>query len=105
MNVLTAGDCEAGEVAIPGGDSVTVVDHDGASVATEKVREGHCAICGCQYWLTDCGGNIHAGVECTFAVKWIDAFAERACDLAFNRPEVWGGIGAHPVGGRGILGQ
>jgi len=43
---LSGGDGEAGKMAVARGDAVSVVDHDGASVAALKVGEGHDAVGG-----------------------------------------------------------
>ena len=103
VDVLSGGDGEAGEMSVTGGDAVAVIDHDSATVSAEEVGEGDGAVGGGDDGGSDNGGNIDAGVECAFSVKWIDAFAEGAGDLAFDGPEVGSGVGAGPVGGGGIF--
>ena len=90
---------------VAGRDAVSVVDDDGAPVASHEIGKGYGAVGRREHGLSDYGGNIHAGVECAFTVEWIDALAKRAGNLAFDRPEIRSGVGAHPVGGGGILGQ
>src|SRR5579862_553399 len=92
-------------MSVTGGDAVAVIDHDGASVSAEEVGEGDGAVGGGDDGRSDDGGNIDAGVEGAFSIKWIDTFAERAGDLAFDGPEVRSGVGADPVGGGGIFGE
>ena len=103
VDVLSGGDGEAGEVAVAGGNAVAVVEHDGASVASEEVGEGDGAVGGSDHGRAYVGGDIDAGVEGAFSVKGIDALAEGAGDLAFNGPEIGSGIGADPIGGGGIF--
>src|SRR5271169_2530026 len=43
VDVLAGGYSEAGKMAVAGGDAVAVVDHDGASVAAEEIRESYYA--------------------------------------------------------------
>src|SRR6266853_216919 len=105
VNVLAGGDGEARKMAVAGCNSVSVVNHDGATVAAEEVGEGHGAVRGSNHRGAHVGGNIYAGVESAFSIKWIDALAEGAGDLAFDRPEIWSCIGASPVCGRGVLGE
>ena len=99
MDVLPGGDGEAREVAVASGDAVAVVEHDGASVAAEEVGEGDGAIGRRDHGRAYVGGDIDAGVEGAFSVKGIDAFAERAGDLAFDGPEIGSRVGADPIGG------
>ncbi len=40
-----------------------------------------------------------------FSIKWIDALAEGAGNLAFDRPEIRRCIGTSPIGRRGVLGE
>ena len=105
MDVLSGGNGEAGKVAVAGGDAVAVVDHDGASVAALKVGESNEAVGRSDHGRADTRGNIDAGMEGAFSVKRIDALAEGAGDLAFDRPEVRSRVGADPVCRGGVLGE
>jgi len=105
VDVLSGSDGEAGEVAVAGGDAVAVIEHDGASVAAEEVGEGDGAVGRRDHGRAYVGGDIDAGVEGAFSVKGIDAFAERAGDLAFDGPEIGSRVGADPIGGGGIFGE
>src|SRR5580704_3730231 len=102
MDLLAGGYGEAGKVAVAGGDAVAVIDHDGLAVSTKEVGEGDHAIGGRDDGVTVRAANIHPAVKRTFPVKWVDALAEAAGDLAFNRPETGRGAGAGPIGRGGV---
>lgn len=76
MDVLTRGDGEAGEMAISCGDSVSVIENDGASVAPTEISEFDNAIGWRDHRLTDGGGDIYAAVECSFTIERVNPFAK-----------------------------
>src|ERR1700722_7545565 len=92
-------------MAVARGDAMAVIDHDGASVASEEIGEGYNAIGRRDYRRTHYGGNVDSGVECAFPVEGIDALPERAGNLTFHGPEIGRGIGANPVGGGGVFSE
>ena len=100
VDVLSGGNGEAGKVAVTRADAVAVVDHYGASVASEEVGESDGAVGRSDHGRAYICRNVDAGVKGAFPVKGIDAFAERAGDLAFDGPEIGSGIGANPIRGR-----
>src|SRR5947209_4130185 len=83
VDVLPGGDGEAGKMAVAGGDAVSVVNHDGATVAAQKISESNCAVSRSDHGRADTGGDIDTGVERAFSIERIDALAEGAGDLAF----------------------
>src|SRR5208337_3579304 len=97
MNVLSGGDGEARKMAESGRNSVSVVDHDGASVTAQVIGEGHDSVGGCDHGGADSGGNIDTGVEGAFSIKRIDALAKGTGYLAFDRPQVGSGVRADPI--------
>ena len=104
MNVLAGGNGEAGQMSVAGRDAVSVVDHDGASVAAQEIGEGHNAVGRSNHCRSNTGGNIDTGVERAFSVKRIDALAKGAGHQAFDRPEIRSRVRADPVGRGGVLG-
>ena len=105
MDVLSGGDGEARKVAEAGGDSVSMVDHNSASVAAQKISERNGAVGRSDHGRADTGGDIDTGVEGAFSIERINALAEGAGDLAFDRPEVRSSVSADPVGSGGVLGE
>src|SRR6266446_615920 len=97
MDILSGGDGEAGKMAVASGDAMSMVNHNGAAVAAQEVGESDGAVGGSDHGRADTGGDIDTGVEGAFSIKRIDAFAEGAGDLAFDRPQVRSRVGAHPV--------
>src|SRR3954469_19455524 len=76
MNVLTGEYRDALHVPVAGGNAVPVIKDDSASVSAHEVGEHHNCVCGSDNLLPDCRPNINSGMEGTFTVKWINAFAE-----------------------------
>src|SRR5579863_9674861 len=76
VDLLACSDREIGQVAVAGGDAVAVIENNGAAVAAHEVGEFDDAVGGRDHRLAHGSGNIHAGVECTFAVEGINALAE-----------------------------
>src|SRR5271165_4018230 len=105
VDLLSRSDGEAGKVAVASRNVVSVVDHNGASVAAKIICEGDHAVRWRDHGRTDAGGDIYAGMEGAFSVKRIDAFPKRAGHLALNRPEVRSRVGADPLGRGGIPGK
>src|ERR1700674_1115646 len=63
MDVLSGGDGEARKMAVAGGDAMSMVNHDGASVAAQEIGEGNCAIGRSDHRRPDTGGDVNTGVE------------------------------------------
>ncbi len=84
---------------------MAVIDHDGLAVSTHALAEGHTSIRRSDDLSAVTTANIHATVECAFTVEWIDPLAKAAGDLAFDGPQVGGGVRLEPICRSGIAGQ
>ena len=102
MHVLTGGDGEAGKMAVTGGDSVAVIDHEGLTVPAHEIGERNDAIGGGDDRVAVIAADIYAAVKCPLAVERIDALTEASRNLAFNRPEIRSRVGAIPIGRGGV---
>src|ERR1700724_2611800 len=67
MDVLSGSDGEARKVAEAGGDSVSMVDHHGATVAAQEISERNGAVGGSDHWRADTGGDVDTGVKGAFS--------------------------------------
>ncbi len=88
VNMLSGCDCEAGKVAVAGGDAVAVIHHDGLAVSALEICEGDHAIGGRDDRVAIRAADIHPAVKRAFTVEWVNALAEAGRDLAFDRPQV-----------------
>jgi hypothetical protein len=79
-DMLPSDDGEIGKVSVPGGDAMTVVNHDRAAITAKEIGECDVSIGRSNYGLSDAGGNIHAAMERALTIEWIDSFAERSGD-------------------------
>ena len=86
MHVLASSDAKSGKVTVAGADPVSVVDHDGLAVSAHVVGKGHNAVSWGDDGMAEIAADIDTAVECSLTVEWIDALAEAASHLAFNRP-------------------
>ena len=105
MHVLAGGDGEAGKMAVARRDAVSVIHHDGLAVSAHEIGEGDYAVGGRDDWMAIVAADIYAAVKCAFTVEGIDALAEAASNLAFDRPEIGKRVGAIPIGGGGVAGH
>src|SRR5690242_16594308 len=78
---------------------MTMVHNHGTSVSTHEVGECHYTVSRSNHGRPVGGRDVHAAVECAFSVERIDALAEGTGYRTFHRPQIRGGVGAHPVGG------
>ena len=92
-------------MTIAGADPVTVINHDGLAVSAQSFSRQNDSIGRSDDLFPVSATDIHTAVECPFTVEWIDALTEAARYLAFDGPEVRGGVGFNPVGSRGVTGQ
>jgi len=73
MHVLPGENCKARQMSVASSNSVTVVKNDCPSVAAHEVRKVYNAVGRSNDRLTVCRADVNSGVECAFAVKWINA--------------------------------
>src|SRR5215467_12869398 len=107
QNIATVNDlprsyAEAGKMAVECGNSLAVIDNNGASIAIHEAGKTNDAICGGDDASTDLAGNIDAAMKCAFTVEWVSAFSKAAGNATLHRPQRWRSGHAHPVPGRGV---
>src|ERR1700733_1052446 len=102
MDVLTGGDGEAGKMAVTGGDSVAVIDHEGLAVSAHEIGERDTAIGRGDDRVAIIAADIYAAVKCPLTVERIDALTKASRNLAFNRPKIRSSVGAIPIGRGGV---
>ena len=76
VNVLTREDSETFQMAVACGDTVTMIENNGTAIAAHEVGKLNYAFRRSHDRLSVKGADINSGVKSTFAIKWVDAFAE-----------------------------
>src|SRR3984957_11408788 len=86
MDILSRNHCEAGKMGIQGLDAVAVIDDDFASVSGTEAGLHDGSIRRRPHSVALVGGDVYAGVERAFPVKWVQAGAERTGHDPLPRP-------------------
>src|SRR5262249_46455811 len=76
VNMLSGEYCETLQVSVAGCDSVTVVDHDGATIPAHEIGEFNYALGWSNDRLPEDRTNVNSGMEGAFSVERINTFAE-----------------------------
>src|SRR5579863_8065880 len=101
-HILPRNDRIAGKMPVAGGDSVAMVESDGASVSAHEVGERNHAVGGSDHRLPVGSRDINSAMKCTLAVERISSLSEGSRDRTFHRPKVRSRISPQPVCGSGI---